>query len=84
MLNKGLAVTINSDDPGFFGYEGVTMDYVMSTIAWELDIRDLKKLSLNGITYSSCSEEKKKHLKEVVFPQKWKEFITYLIEKYQS
>lgn len=58
------------------------MDYVMTTIAWEFDIRDLKKLSLNGITYSSMSDEKKKYLKEVIFPQKWNEFIQYLIEKF--
>lgn len=57
MLKKGIQITINSDDPGFFGYEGVTMDYVYSYIAWELDIRDLKKLSLNGITYSSLTNE---------------------------
>jgi adenosine deaminase CECR1 len=63
MLHKGIQVSINSDNPGFFGYEGVTMDYVYAIIAWDLDLRDLKKLSLNGITYSSLSEEKKTHLK---------------------
>ena len=83
MLCKGLQASINSDDPGFFGYEGVTMDYLMAMIAWELDLKDLKKLSLNGITYSSVSDEKKKHLKEKVFPQKWKEFIEYVLEKYE-
>lgn len=62
MLHKGIQVSISSDDPGLFGYEGVTMDYVYSALAWELDIRDLKKLSLNGITYSSVNDEKKQLL----------------------
>ncbi len=57
------------------------MDYLMTSLAWELDLRDLKKLSLNGITYSSISDEKKKHLKDVVFPAKWKEFIYYMNEE---
>jgi adenosine deaminase CECR1 len=68
MLHKGLQASISSDDPGFFGYDGVTMDYLMVALAWELDLRDLKKLSLNGITYSSISPDKRAHLKNVVFP----------------
>ena len=77
MLSKGLQVSINSDDPGLFGYEGVTMDYVYVTVAWDLEIIDLKKLALNGITYSSVSEEQKEKTREV-FDKKWKEFIDML------
>ena len=80
MLCQGVQASISSDDPGFFGYEGVTMDYVYATVCWDLDMTDLKKLSLNGITYSSVSEEKKKHLKDVVFPQKWAQFIEFMNE----
>lgn len=72
MLTKGIQVSINSDDPGFFGYEGVTMDYVYATVAWDLELIDLKKLSLNGITYSTLSEKQKQYMKEEVFPAKWK------------
>jgi len=75
MLHKGMQISISSDDPGFFGYEGVTMDYVMAACAWEMGIKDIKKLSLNGIKYSSSSTEKKKELTEKVFPKKWKEWI---------
>ncbi len=75
MLSKGIQASISSDDPGFFGYDGVTMDYLITFVAWEFTIRDLKKLSLNGITYSSLEENKKKYLREEVFPKEWKEFI---------
>jgi adenosine deaminase CECR1 len=68
---KGLQFSISPDDPGFFDYKGVTLDYAYATLAWELEIRDLKKISLNGIKYSSISEEKKEHLYKNVFPQKW-------------
>lgn len=71
MLSKGVQATISSDDPGLFGYEGVTLDYVYAVGAWELDIRDLKQLSLNGIKYSSILEEQKKYLREEIFDKKW-------------
>jgi adenosine deaminase CECR1 len=41
-MTRGIQVSISSDDPGLFGYEGVTLDYVYATGAWELTIRDLK------------------------------------------
>ena len=82
LLAKGIQASISSDDPTFFGYDGVTMDYVMTYVAWEFSIRDLKKLSLNGITYSSVSDEEKKRLKEEVFPKKWKEFINEINSTY--
>ena len=80
MLARGIQVSISSDDPTFFGYDGVTMDYVYAALSWELDIKDLKKLSLNGIHYSTCSDEKKKELEDKVFPGKWNEFIDYVLE----
>lgn len=67
---KGLQWTISSDDPGFFDYEGVTLDYAYLAIAWELTLRDLKKVSLNGIKYSSVSDKKKEELYKI-FPGKW-------------
>lgn len=56
----------------------MTLDYTYVTLAWELDIRDLKKLSLNGIRYSSISDKHKEHLENEVFPKKWAEFITFV------
>ena len=59
MLHKGLQASISSDDPGFFEYSGVTLDFIYVALAWELDIWDLKKLCLNGLTYSSIPEAKR-------------------------
>ena len=84
MLMKGLQASISSDDPGFFGYDGVTMDYLYTYVAWDLTIRDLKKFSLNGIHYSSISDEDKAHLKEHVFPAQWKAFIQGIISHHKE
>ena len=78
LMHQGLQVSINSDDPGFFHYSGVTLDFIYATLAWELDIWDLKKLSMNGIQYSSIPEAKRQNLLENVFPAKWNEFVTML------
>ena len=40
-------------------------------------MRDLKKLSMNGITYSSIPKEKRENLMNNVFPGKWAEFIDW-------
>lgn len=60
------------------------MDYLVVYIAWDLDLRDLKKLSLNGITYSSVDADKQRHIKNDIFKKKWNEFIEYLLEKFTT
>jgi len=42
MLHAGMPVSISPDDPGFWNYEGVTLDYVYIFLAWELNLADLK------------------------------------------
>ena len=78
MMHHGLQVSISSDDPGFFHYSGVTLDFIYVTLAWELDIWDLKKLCINGIKYSSIPEQKRNHLLDNVFPGHWNEFVAML------
>ena len=60
MISKGLQVSINSGHPGIFGYNDVAFDYLAVFLAWDLNLRDLKKISLNGILHSSCDPETKK------------------------
>jgi adenosine deaminase CECR1 len=70
LLHAGLPVSINPDDPGFMNYEGVTLDYVYSYLAWDLDIADLKQLCLNSLIYSSISENEKAKIL-LFFEYKW-------------
>jgi adenosine deaminase CECR1 len=80
-LHQGIPLTISSDDPGFMQYEGVTLDYVYTYLAWDLDIADLKQLALNSIKYSSVSEASKAELYKF-FETKWVHFIDFIIGKY--
>lgn len=36
LMSKGVQISISSDDPSFFGYDGVTLDYAFAFVAWEL------------------------------------------------
>ena len=78
LLSRGIQASISSDDPGFFGYEGVTLDYVYAVGAWQLDMKDIKQLSLNGITYSSVTNDVKDKVREA-FNKDWDEWIKSVI-----
>lgn len=55
-INKGIPVTISSDDPQIFNYRGLTYDFWTAYMAWELDLRQLKKLALNSLMYSALDK----------------------------
>ena len=51
------------------------MDYLYAYIAWDLNLRDIKKLSLNGIEYANLDKDHKEYLRNEIFSKEWKEFI---------
>jgi adenine deaminase len=62
MLDRGLCVTVNSDDPAYFGgYIGD--NYVAVQRALELDVEDIARLASNSITASFLPENGKLHWK---------------------
>ncbi len=74
LLKHGVQISINSDDPGIFNYNGLSYDYWTIFLAWELDLKALKKLSLNALTYSSLSKEEKR-IALSHWQRKWDEFV---------
>ena len=50
-LQRGVPMWINSDDPRFWGSTGVTLDYAYATIAWDLDLKELKQFAINTWNY---------------------------------
>ncbi|MCC9135651.1 hypothetical protein ACFSKU_12920 [Pontibacter silvestris] len=76
-IKRGIQISINPDDPGIFDYVGVTPDYWSVFLAWELDLRDLKKLAINSITYSFLSAKEKEQAL-AAWEKKWNSFIDNL------
>lgn len=74
LLTKGVKISINSDDNGFFNSPGVTLDYVEAYMAWDLDLSDVKSLTLNSLEFASISAEEKDDL-FIFFEQRWRRFL---------
>ncbi|MEM6842942.1 MAG: adenosine kinase [Bacteroidota bacterium] len=73
-LAQGIQCSISSDDPAVFDYTGVTYDYWTIFLAWELDLRALKKLAMNSITYSLLNDNEKKAALQI-WEHRWDDFI---------
>lgn len=51
-LAEGLNVVIAADDPGAFGYTGLSYDWWAGLVAFQLDLRSLKQLGMNSLEFS--------------------------------
>jgi len=77
-LRRGINCTISSDDPLIFDYHGLSYDYWSIFLAWELDLAALKKLSLNGISYSSLTEKEKVQALKI-WEKRWNVFVETML-----
>ncbi|WP_273006186.1 adenosine kinase [Chryseobacterium sp.] len=74
LMSNGVQCSINSDDPSVYGYDGLSYDFWVAFVYWELDVKALKKLVFNSINYSSMSKNEKKNAVEHLNKQ-WNDFI---------
>ena len=81
LLTQGVKVSISPDDHGFFSSPGVTLDYLVAYLSWDLSLNDLKQLCLNSLEFASISEEDKPKIRKF-FDMKWKIFLAYVRGKY--
>ena len=58
-LAQGIQVVISSDDPGVFGYHGLSLDLWTALVAFQLDLAGLKTLCRNSLEYSGLEGEEK-------------------------
>jgi len=74
LMNNGVRISLNPDDPAVFGYEGVTFDYVVACLAWDLSLADLKSLALDSLEDSALGKnEKRKSIEK--WKDSWRVFI---------
>lgn len=79
LLANNVNISINSDDPGVFGYDGLSYDFWMAYVNWDLTVKDLKKLIFNSIEFSSLNSSEKQKAK--LFLQKeWNTFVKNAIQ----
>ena len=56
---SGIPIVLAGDDPGSFGYNQLTVDFYLATMAWGLNLADLKQFAWNSIQYSSLPDNRK-------------------------
>ena len=66
-------MTVNSDDPTMFN-TSITQEYLVLAQRLGFSVRDLKRLSMNGIAASFVSDEDKKLMKSQ-FEMEWQELL---------
>src|SRR5262249_57761729 len=59
-LRRGVPCVLSNDDPGIFGNDGLSYDFWVATLAWDLDLRALKQLALNSLNYSGMTVAEKR------------------------
>jgi adenosine deaminase CECR1 len=79
LIANGVPCSINSDDPGVYGYNGLSYDFWLAFMDWDLDLGKIKKLILNSIVYSSLAEEEKKRAM-VHLNNEWDNFVETSIQ----
>ncbi|CAH1640992.1 unnamed protein product [Spodoptera littoralis] len=80
-LAMGAPVVLSSDDPGAWSAEPVSHDFFvafMGVASKHADLRMLKQLALNSITYSALDDEGKSRLLKV-FNERWNRFVRDVI-----
>ena len=78
-INSGVPVVLSPDDAGIM-QNSLSHDFYVAFMAWGLDLRDLKQLAMNSLTYSAMSpDEKTRALAE--WSRRWTAFITWVNER---
>jgi adenosine deaminase CECR1 len=73
-LRRGVNCIISSDDPLIFDYQGLSYDFWAIFLAWELDLKALKKLCKNSISYSALPDDQKAAAMQV-WEKRWEKFV---------
>jgi adenosine deaminase CECR1 len=69
-LRRGVPCVLSNDDPGIFGNDGLSYDFWVATLAWDLDLRALKQLVMNSLHYSGMTDGEKRTA-IAVWQQQW-------------
>jgi adenosine deaminase CECR1 len=82
-LNAGIQCTLSSDDPLYFGNDGLSYDFWVALTAWNLDLGALKRLARNSITYSTLDPRANASLM-IYWENEWQRFITQFVTDTQK
>ncbi|XP_034178804.2 adenosine deaminase [Osmia lignaria lignaria] len=77
LFAEGYPVVISNDDPGFWDAEALSYDFYqafMALMSAHSDLKALKQLAMNSISYSSMTDAEKKDA-FAIWEKKWDTFV---------
>lgn len=86
LISQGCPVVISSDDPGFWGASMLSHDFYfafMGLASYDDDLRFLKQLIINSLTYNVLPEPEKENLISL-WRVKWDLFLNNILTQYNS
>lgn len=69
-----IPISINSDDPSYFGYNYVSFDWFMVILGWKLQLQDVVNICINSIEASALGSHDKMKLRQN-YVREMKKFI---------
>ena len=81
-INAGLPVVLSSDDPAVFRHS-LSHDLYSAFMAWGLDLRGLKQLAMNSLTYSAMNPDEKRRAL-AAWDRRWTTFVAWLNQRLES
>jgi adenosine deaminase CECR1 len=81
-INAGLPVVLSSDDPAVFRHT-LSHDFYAAFMAWGLDLKSLKQLAMNSLTYSAMNPDQKRRA-VAAWERRWTTFIAWLNQRLES
>ena len=78
-MRRGIPIVLGSDDPTLFGNDGLSYDFFVAAVFWNLSLGDIKQLCLNSIQYSALSDAEKTVLLNQ-WITKWDQFIDQAVK----
>lgn len=79
-MRRGISVHLASDDPLKEEHEGLVDDFFMATIAWDLNLADIKMLAKNSLKNSFLTK-KEKQAAISAWENKWNSFVEESLKK---
>lgn len=86
LIADGYPIVISADDPGVWGTRGLSYDFYMAFMGLagrEADIKLLKQLAMNSLTFSAMKTQEKSQAVHL-WNQKWNTFINDVISSYMN
>lgn len=77
-MRRGLPVVLSSDDPAILGDNALSYSFWLACVAWMLDLRGLKQLSLDSLKASLLPEEAKREAIEA-WRGRWDAFVQEMV-----